>query len=106
MLKEPLGDAAELGYLMDRSHASLRDDFEVSSPGLDIMVGYARSTQGCLGARLTGAGFGGCAVALVRTETIQQFVASVMASYQSATGLAPKAYVCQASNGAEVVANR
>ncbi len=59
------GDVRSLGALMDASHASLRDDFEVSSPALDRMVEIARAQPGCYGARMTGAGFGGCAVALV-----------------------------------------
>ena len=55
----------ELGRLMNASHVSLRDDFEVSSQELDIMVECAHGHEGCYGARMTGAGFGGCAVALV-----------------------------------------
>ena len=59
---------ATLGKLMIESHISLRDDFEVSSPALDAIVDWANADEACYGARMTGAGFGGCAVALVRAE--------------------------------------
>jgi len=97
------GDAVELGQLMDGSHASLRDDFEVSSDELDAMVACARREDGCYGARLTGAGFGGCAVALVRAGTAHAFATAVATCYQTTTGLTPNVYVCAATNGAEVV---
>ncbi len=99
-----LGDAAALGLLMDASHASLRDDFEVSSEELDTMVLCARRERGCYGARMTGAGFGGCAVALVESDSAQAFAQSVAASYRAATGLSPNVYLCTATNGAEIVA--
>ncbi len=97
------GNAATLGRLMDESHASLRDDFEVSSPALDAMVEAARAA-GCIGARMTGAGFGGCAVALVRAAEAQAFCARVGAAYEAATGHTPAIYVCRASDGASVTA--
>ncbi len=97
------GDAAELGRLMDGSHASLRDDFEVSSDELDAMVACARRQQACHGARMTGAGFGGCAVALVRADAAHDFAAAVAACYQAATSLMPHVYVCAATDGAAVV---
>ena len=97
------GDAAGLGELMDASHESLRDDFEVSSPGLDIMVECARRREECLGARMTGAGFGGCAVALVPEEKAAEFAAAVAGEYLGETGNKPAVYVCRATNGAEVV---
>ena len=99
------GDATELGQLLNQSHVSLRDDFEVSNQQLDQIVEIAQATQGCLGARMTGAGFGGCAVALVRNEDAADFVKSVAAGYQSKSGLTPKIYVCKASEGAEFLAN-
>lgn len=97
--------AAQLGRLMDASHASLRHDFEVSSPELDLMVELARQQAGCLGARMTGAGFGGCAVALVRAEagTVDAFCAAVAGAYRQATGIRPALYVCAADDGAAVV---
>ena len=97
------GDAAELGRLMDASHASLRDDFEVSSRELDIMVRCAQRVPGCLGARMTGAGFGGCAVALVDAGAAEGFARAVAASYQASAGFTPNLYICTATNGAEVV---
>jgi len=99
------GDAEALGRLMSASHVSLRDDFEVSSRELDLMVECALRQAGCLGARMTGAGFGGCAVALVRAEASQAFVDSVASDYRRVTGLEPRVFVCRAADGAEVVAN-
>jgi galactokinase len=88
---------------MNASHASLRDDFEVSRDELNAMVACARQENACLGARMAGAGFGGCAVALVRAAAADIFVASVGGCYQGATGLTPSVYVCAATDGAEVV---
>ncbi len=96
------GDAAAVGALMDASHASLRDDFEVSSPALDAMVRLARAQPGCLGARMTGAGFGGCAVALVDSAQSAVFAATVARRYRAETGQEPAVYVCRASDGAQV----
>jgi galactokinase len=97
------GDAVELGRLMDASHESLRYDFEVCNDGLNEMVRCAREADGCFGARMTGAGFGGCAVALVKEEAAPAFADFVSREYQSATGLAPKVYVTRATDGAAVV---
>ena len=96
-------DPETLGQLMIESHISLRDDFEVSSDALDIIVDCANAENSCYGARMTGAGFGGCAVALVRADGIQEFVNNVEACYVSKTNLTPKIYISQASNGAETV---
>ncbi len=93
-------DAAALGRLMNQSHDSLRDDFEVTNHELDIMADISRNTHGCYGARMTGAGFGGCAVALIESERSREFVAAVQYAYQSITNLEPAAYVCRASTGA------
>jgi len=97
------GDAVELGQLMNASHVSLRDDYEVSSRELDAMVEIARSRPGCLGARMTGAGFGGCAVALVRDRSASSFSEEVVAAYRRETGIHPNVYICHPSNGAELV---
>ncbi len=97
------GDAPALGRLMNQSHQSLRDDYEVSSEALDAMVDAARAHPACLGARMTGAGFGGCAVALVESHAAEDFVCSVSADYQRRTGHTPTLYVCQADDGAEVI---
>ncbi len=97
------GDADQLGRLMTASHVSLRNDFQVSSKELNIMVECARHYHGCYGARMTGAGFGGCAVALVSADSAGTFVVDIAQCYRDATGLTPNIYVCVATNGAEVV---
>jgi galactokinase len=96
------GDAEAAGRLMVESHRSLRDDFGVSSDRLDAMVEAARETSGCHGARMTGAGFAGCAVALVDGPATAAFTMAVRRRYREATGLEPALYVCRASAGARV----
>lgn len=97
------GDKVSLGLLMDASHRSLRDDFEVSSEALDLIVDCARPVAGCLGARMTGAGFGGCAVALVEAEATAAFCEQVAGDYGRRSGHEPHLYVCEATDGAAVV---
>ncbi len=97
------GDPVTLGQLMIESHISLRDDFEVSSPALDAIVDCANAEDACCGARMTGAGFGGCAVALVQADGIEAFVERVGACYHAATGNEPIIYVTGASRGAETI---
>jgi galactokinase len=99
-------DAAHLGALMDASHESLRSDFEVSSEALDVMVDCARAATGCLGARMTGAGFGGCAVALVGEAETDGFAEVVAGSYRERTGNEPSVYVCSATDGAAVMVEK
>ena len=99
------GDAVTLGRLMNASHESLRDDFEVSSLELDSMVKIARSQPGCYGARMTGAGFGGCAVALVAAERAAGFATAVSAHYETITGWPPSIYISQPTDGAAIVEN-
>ncbi len=94
------GDVARLGALLDASHASLRDDYEVSSPALDAMQVAALAAPGCLGARMTGGGFGGCAVALVRAERVRSFIDATAAAFHAATGLHATAYPSRAAAGA------
>ncbi len=94
------GDAATFGRLMDASHASLRDLYEVSSEALDAMVEAARTAPGCLGARMTGAGFGGCAVALVEEGAAPAFIEATAAAYEEATGHAAQVYLSVAGGGA------
>jgi galactokinase len=96
------GDMARVGALMDESHASLRDDFEVSRPELDTMVRVAREQEGCYGARMTGAGFGGCAVALVAAAAADRFATEVATSYYRNVGLTPAVYLCSAAPGASL----
>ncbi len=97
------GDAEALGALMNASHESLRDDFEVTNAELDIIVQLARRIPGCRGARMTGAGFGGCSVALVDTAAAAHFVGELAQAYERETSRAPAIYVCQPSNGAEEI---
>lgn len=97
------GDAVAVGKLMDQSHASLRDLYEVSSTELDAMVTAARAAPGCLGARMTGAGFGGCAVALVERGAETDFAASAATAYRQATGLVPALYPAVSGGAAGVV---
>jgi len=97
------GRSAEFGALMNESHDSLRDDYQVSREELDTLVDIARATPGCLGSRLTGAGFGGCTVSLVQSKAVDGFVARVAADYRKATGLAPDIYVSKAAAGAGMV---
>lgn len=96
-------DLTAAGALMNLSHESLRDDFSVSTPALDALVEAARSHPGCWGARLTGAGMGGCAVALTSAGSVGEFVESVQRAYRAATGLEASLYPSSATNGAEVV---
>jgi galactokinase len=97
------GDLNEVGRLMDASHTSLRDDYEVSSPALDAMVEAMRSAPGCYGARLTGAGFGGCAVALVQPGQEQAVADAIYDRYPKATNIWPEVYTSPAAPGAQLV---
>jgi galactokinase len=94
------GRTVAFGQLMNACHVSLRDLYEVSTPELDTMVEIAQSLPGCLGARLTGAGFGGCTVNLVVRDQVDLFAHSLGPEYERRTGLHPEIYICQASQGA------
>jgi len=96
-------DLKWFGELMADSHRSLRDDYEVSSRELDLMVELAPKVEGVYGARMTGGGFGGCTVNLVEAGQVEQFTQSVPSEYQRITGLNPEIYVCEPSNGAEEI---
>ena len=96
------GDATEMGWLMDESHRSLRDDYEVSREELDTIVALARAQPGCHGARMTGAGPGGCAVALVDADAVPALARDVSHRYTAAYGLAPSVHVCTAADGASL----
>ena len=97
------GDAVALGRLMDASHVSMRDDFEISGPALNLMVECAQKEPGCYGARMTGGGFAGCAVALVALKQADAFADAVAACYEAATGLKPAIYISPATEGASVI---
>jgi len=94
------GDLELFGRLMESSHASLRDDFEVSCEELDLMVRLAQQNEGVYGARMTGGGFGGCTINLVEEDRAEGFRAKVAAEYERATGRAPEIYVSPAADGA------
>jgi galactokinase len=99
------GDLDALGPLLSESHASLRDDFEVSTPELDALAECLEGA-GALGARLTGAGFGGCVVALAHRTQAERVTAQAAAAYRDRTGLEPWTRVCRASRGAGPVVQR
>jgi galactokinase len=93
------GDLATVGELFAASHASLRDDYEVSSPELDAMVDIASGVPGVVGARMTGAGFGGCTVNLVRPDAVDALRAAVLDRYPARTGLTPMILPVRAAPG-------
>ncbi len=93
-------DFAEAGRLMNASHQSLRDDYEVSCKELDLMVELARQAPGVHGARMTGGGFGGCTVSLVDAGAAEAFADSVGPAYREATGLTPTIFSCYPGAGA------
>ena len=95
-------DLVTVGQLMNASHESLRDDYAVSSAALDAMVEAMRSVPGCYGARLTGAGFGGCAVALVEPGAEQLMADTIFEQYPKATNIWPEVYTTRAADGARV----
>jgi len=96
------GDRQSLGALMYSGHNSLRLLYEVSTPELDILVELTRGLPGCVGARMTGAGFGGCTVNLVETAQAEAFIEGLKAGYLAATGSQAAVYLCRASRGASV----
>lgn len=97
------GDIEEMGHLMTESHRSLRDDYEVSCPELDFLVETALRVPGVLGSRMTGGGFGGSTVSLMRPEVVDVFQRAVETDYQRFRGLTPEIHVAIASQGASEV---
>jgi galactokinase len=97
------GNIQRFGELMNECHASLRDLYDVSIFELDVMARVAQSLTGCYGARLTGAGFGGCVVALVERNRVETFTKSLAAGYETGTGIHPEIYICKASAGASIM---
>ena len=98
------GDLATVGRLFYESHASMRDLFGISSPELDELVEIARATPGVIGARLTGGGFGGCTINLVRRDAVGALREAVMSDYPARTGLTPRVFEVAASAGARRIA--
>jgi len=97
------GDFAVFGGLMNLSHAGLRDDYEVSSVELDTLVEAARRVPGVLGARMMGAGFGGCTISLVEADAVPEFEARVSRDYEAAAGRPPKIHVVRIEAGTRAV---
>ncbi|WLG16762.1 galactokinase [Bacillus cereus] len=96
-------DLEEFGKLLNASHASLRDDYEVTGLELDTLVAAAQKQEGVLGARMTGAGFGGCAIALVKESEIHAFKNKVYDEYLKVIGYAPVFYVAHIGSGTTVI---
>jgi galactokinase len=94
------GNLAEMGRLMVASHQSLRDDYQVSCKELDVLTEAAMSVSACVGARMTGGGFGGCTVNLVRHDGLGEFLQTVCRRYKTATGLDASVFVVESSDGA------
>ena len=94
------GDLAAFGKLMNASHASMRDGFEITTPDIDTLVEIQQNMPGCFGARMTGGGFGGCTVALVQDGAVPAVVEAIEAQYPARTGKTPQVYVCRATDGA------
>jgi len=96
------GDLPRFGQLMNASHRSLRDDYEVSCRELDLLVEIASACEGVYGSRMTGGGFGGCTITLVQSGAVDRFQSRIAESYKKETGITPDLYVCSATQGAEV----
>ncbi len=100
------GNISGFAELMIQSHQSLQADYEVTGPELDVIVESALQAPGCIGARMTGAGFGGCAIALVEQNRLADFKAAVAARYQAGTGLAAAFYAAGIANGVSLLAGQ
>ncbi|KZZ83772.1 galactokinase [Bacillus sp. SJS] len=97
------GDEEGFGQLMNDSHLSLRDDYEVTGKELDAMVEIAWKLPGVIGSRMTGAGFGGCTVSIVQKSAVQTFISEAGAVYKKETGLTPEFYVVEVGDGAREI---
>ena len=93
------GDLVKLGQLLNESHKSLQEDYEVTGIELDTLAHTAQKQEGCLGARMTGAGFGGCAIALVHKDKIDDFITNVQSTYEAAIGYKAGFFVCETGDG-------
>ncbi len=97
------GDIVAFGKLMNASHVSLRDDYEVTGLQLDTLAEEAWKIDGVIGSRMTGGGFGGCTVSLVKDEAIDTFIQQVGANYEAKTGIKPDFYIAEIGDGARRV---
>ena len=93
------GDLFTFGKLMYQSHYSLKYDYEVTGKELDTLVECAEKQKGCIGSRMTGAGFGGCTVSLVRKNCVDTFISNVGNYYKEVIGYAASFYVAEISDG-------
>lgn len=98
-----VGDWSRFGRLMNASHDSLRDDYEVSCVEIDLLVKLARGQSGVLGSRITGGGFGGCTVNLVAKDDVEDFTTKIGLAYREQTGILPRFYISTAVDGACIV---
>lgn len=96
-------DLIEFGALMNASHESLRDNYEVTGPELDALVEEAQKVNGTIGSRMTGAGFGGCTVSIVKEEAVNEFMEKVGEGYRQRTGLEPTFYIGEIGDGARKI---
>ena len=99
------GNLVQLGELLNASHKSLKDDYEVTGIELDTLADTANAQEGCLGARMTGAGFGGCAIALVHKDKIQNFIANVQKKYTETVGHDAGFFACSSGDGVKEITN-
>ena len=97
------GDILQFGALMNASHESLRDNYEVTGFELDAMVAEAQKINGVVGSRMTGAGFGGCTVSLVREDVVEKFIEQVGHEYNAKTGLKADFYIAEVSDGVKEI---
>lgn len=100
------GDLAAFGQLMDQSHTSMRDDFEISCAELDLMVDLARASGEVLGSRMTGGGFGGCTINLMTAGDHADFIKKLTEQYENKTGIVPEIYRCQIGDGVREVTTK
>ena len=96
------GDLTRFGHLLNQSHESLRDDYEVSCAEIDTLVEIAQQVQGTIGSRITGGGFGGCTVSIVQESALEKFTTTILAEYAKRTGIIAEIYVSRAEDGARV----
>jgi galactokinase len=94
------GEVTALGRLLNEAHASARDDYEISCPELECLVAAAREVEGVAGARLTGAGWGGCIVAIARDDMVPEFRVHVSSRYQAEMGRQAAVFACRTAPGA------
>ena len=97
------GNLEKLGQLLNASHKSLKEDYEVTGIELDTLAETAQKQEGCLGARMTGAGFGGCAIALVHKDKIEAFIENVQNAYVKAIGYKAGFFVCETGDGVKAL---